>query len=270
MYLFRGSETVNPFEKSIDVSNCTATKLFSSKDGSDILMISEFYFKHKYYGESLPLMLYLEKDFAVSVEILQKIGYCYQLESNFQKALDYYKKAELLDSNSKWTISKIVQSLQSLGRHQEALEYIEDLLIMEPNNINALLRKANSLAALDRYDQALSVMQKVDYLQPNNEQAQLFLANCCFKKHDYDAALKYMKKGILSNPTAEKYIFLGNIYLAMHNIPECVNSYELAAERHSEGTSGVIKAINNSKVELMSYNVNVQLLPMILDCVARL
>ena len=270
VYLFRGSETVNPFEKSIDISNCTATKLFSSKDGSDILMISEFYFKHKYYGESLPLMLYLEKDFAVSVEILQKIGYCYQLESNFQKALDYYKKAELLDSNSKWTISKIVQSLQSLGRHQEALEYIEDLLIMEPNNINALLRKANSLAALDRYDQALSVMQKVDYLQPNNEQAQLFLANCCFKKHDYDAALKYMKKGILSNPTAEKYIFLGNIYLAMHNIPECVNSYELAAERHSEGTLGVIKAINNSKVELMSYNVNVQLLPMILDCVARL
>lgn len=269
-YLFRGAETVNPFEKSIDISNCSATKLFAAKDGSDILMISEFYFKHKYYGESLPLMLYLEKNFGVSVEILQKIGYCYQIESNFSKALDYYKKAELQESNSKWTINKIVQCLQSLGKHQEALEYIEDLLIMEPDNINALLCKANSLASLDRYEQAIPVMQKVDYLQPNNEQAQLFLANCCFRKHDYDAALNYMKKGILSNPTAEKYIFMGNIYLALHNIPECITSYELAAERHSEGTAGIIKAVNKSKPELMSYKIDINLLPMILDCVARI
>ena len=179
-------------------------------------------------------------------------------------------KDRIVVLNDDGTINKIVQCLQSLGKHQEALEYIEDLLIMEPDNINALLCKANSLASLDRYEQAIPVMQKVDYLQPNNEQAQLFLANCCFRKHDYDAALNYMKKGILSNPTAEKYIFMGNIYLALHNIPECINSYELAAERHSEGTAGIIKAVNKSKPELMSYKIDINLLPMILDCVARI
>ena len=38
-------------------------------------------------------------------ELFEKIGYCYQQMGEFDKALEYYHKAELLDRNRLWLMT---------------------------------------------------------------------------------------------------------------------------------------------------------------------
>ena len=53
------------------------------------------------------------------VQLYEKIGYCYQQSSDYEEALKFYRRAELIDRKV-WTLKKIGLCLRRLGKNEEA------------------------------------------------------------------------------------------------------------------------------------------------------
>ena len=265
----RKSEFNSPFDKPFDIAGCKHLALLGNTTDTEINLIAEFYFKHKYYDEALKLFLYLDHTEGVNAQRLQKIGFCYQRHAEIEKALNYYQKAELMESGSLWTIKKIVQCLQLLNRHREALEYIEDLCITNPDDTQILLQKAGSLIALQKFDKAIPVLTKANYLNKDSIASLRLLAFCQYRIGKFDAAINSFKKIVSDAPQANDYVIMGNISMAQGDFREAINCYELASERHEKALDGVIEDVKKSQEELKSLGVDTSILPMLLDCLVR-
>ena len=266
----RKGEFNNPFAKPFDIVGCRHLSSFGNTTDEELNLISEFYFKHKYYDEALKLFLYAEKKGEISAKLLQKIGFCYQRHAMIETALEYYRKAELMETGSVWTISRIAQCLQMLNRHREAVEYLDDLLIRNQDDTKVMLQKSTSLVSLKKYDEAMSILNKLCYMEQENMPALRMLAYCHVMKHKYDAAINCFRKIVNCAPTADDYIVMGNIALAQKDCREAINCYELASERHEGGLEGVIADVKKSEQDLIALGVDTSLLPMLLDCLVRL
>jgi tetratricopeptide (TPR) repeat protein len=73
--------------------------------GEGILQnIGEFLFERNYYEQALEVYLILNQNGDNSLEIFEKIGYCFQKLKNYSEALNYYKKAELYETNRAWNL----------------------------------------------------------------------------------------------------------------------------------------------------------------------
>lgn len=266
----RKGEFNNPFGSPFDIAKCKHLPVLGNAADTEIELIAEYYFKHKYYNEALKLYLYLEKCDIINAQNLQKTGFCYQLRNEIENALAYYKKADLIESGSVWTVKRIVQCLQLLNRHREALEYIEDLCITTPDDTKVLILKAKSLVATEKFEKAIAILTKVAYIEPDNFTALRLLSYSQYMLGKFDASINNLKKIVSSNPQSFDYIIMGNIAMAKSDFKEAINCYELAAERDEKGIDGVIDSVKSKSSELESLGVDTSVLPMILDCLVRL
>ena len=57
--------------------------------------------------------------------LYQKIGYSYQQTSQFEKALDAYTKADLIQPDDLWTVKKMALCYRLSGNFAKALEYYQ-------------------------------------------------------------------------------------------------------------------------------------------------
>ena len=53
-------------------------------------------------------------------QLYEKIAFCYQQEENYEEALRYYQRAELINRKI-WTLKKIGLCLRRLDKKEEAL-----------------------------------------------------------------------------------------------------------------------------------------------------
>ena len=84
--------------------------------------LADYFFSKNFYDDALPLFLKQIDEKPSDAQLYEKTGYCYQESGNFEEALKYYRRAELIDRKI-WTIKKIGFCLRRLGKNQEALEY---------------------------------------------------------------------------------------------------------------------------------------------------
>ncbi len=69
------------------------------KETNALRNIGEFLFEKDHFEQALEVFIILNKDGDNSLEIFEKIAYCYQKLKKYNEALGFYKKAELYDSN---------------------------------------------------------------------------------------------------------------------------------------------------------------------------
>lgn len=180
----------NPFDKEINLTSVAALDSDLS-DPQTLSLVAEFYFRHKYHREALPVLLRLEKSDIPTAELYQKIGYCYQRTGNLDEALRYYEQAELLNAQSSWTLRRIAQCLSLLGRFGEAADYYRRLNTMLPDNFKIILSTARCLAAEQHYTEALPYLYQVHYLNPQSEDVNAMLAWVNLAAGDREKASRY-------------------------------------------------------------------------------
>lgn len=180
----------NPFDNGV---NLTSVKVLDDdlSDASTLSLVAEFYFRHKYHREALPVLLRLEKTDIPTAELYQKIGYCQQRTGNLDEALRYYEQAELLNARSTWTLRRIAQCLSLLGRFGEAAGYYERLNTLLPDNFKIIVSTARCLAAVERYADALSYLYQAHYLNPDSADVNAMLAWVNLAAGDREKASRY-------------------------------------------------------------------------------
>ena len=112
------------------------------------------------------LFLKQVKEKPADVQLYEKIGYCYQENADYEEALKYYRRAELIDRKV-WTIKENrILSQQTWKEYEEALEYYLQACDMEPENIHTVIMTAHCYLDLKNYEEALKYYFRVEYNEP--------------------------------------------------------------------------------------------------------
>ncbi len=220
------------FDLPWDVQNMNFIKYLDT--GSLLRSIGEFYFSKKFYSDAIGIFeKILEKE--TSGELLEKIGYSYQKLKNYQKALDYYKRAQLFEQESqRWLVQKLAFVNMKLGNYKRAVELFEQLLTDEPDNQKLLVNIGNCYLHLEEYDKAMQTFFKVEYYSPGNPKVMRPIGWISFKQGDLQKAKKFYDKVIETSPKYYDYLTAGHIYFALHQNAKALDLYREALKKFDD------------------------------------
>ncbi len=261
----RKSEFVNPFASPINLA--AVTMLSEDLTDTEALdAVGEFYFKHGYYAEALDVFSLLEAESSPSNARLQKMGYCHQQLGEVDKALECYRKSELLAPDSQWTRRRIAQCLKILGRHEEALPYYESIAAYRPDDLNIALNLGHTYLSLGKFDKALKCYFKVEYLEKGSHRSWRPIAWCSFVEGDYERADRYYDKILTDDkPTPSDYLNLGHLRLAQGRFHDAAGFYSRFLEANGGDISRLDAAIDSDIEYLRKANINPTMIAIVVD-----
>ncbi len=207
-------------------------------------VVAEFYFSHGYYIEAMEIFWIMAETSSPNVQLYQKMGYAQQQFGDLEGAVVDYKRAEMLDSKSDWTLRRLARCLMTLRRPDEALERLRVLESRHPDHVATTLNIGRCLVELGRYDEAIAAYYKAEYLDEKSGKALRPLAWCLLLTGDLERSRKYYEKIITTtDPTAADYLNMGHLALAEHRFDEALNFYSLniaarSGEVGSEASDG--------------------------------
>ena len=161
---------VSPFQKKKDIfeSRFELWKYNSLKKAitqpEELKKLADYFFQKDYMEEAFQLYSILLEENKTNSELWQKAGYSLQKLGNYDKALSYYKQADIIAPDALWTNRHLALCYHKLGMPEQALQYFKKVEIVQPDNLNLSLQIGQCLVALKRYEEALGYFFKVEYM----------------------------------------------------------------------------------------------------------
>jgi tetratricopeptide (TPR) repeat protein len=233
-------------------------------DNSIIRNIAEFYFEKDHYSEALEIFLSLEeKD--TSYELLEKSAYCYQLQGDFNNALTYYQKAELVSKPRTWLYNKIAFCHRRLGEYKKANHYYLESEKLDPENLYIQTSLGQVHMEMEEYEEALKYFFKVEYLAPDNIKIQRPIAWSSFLVGKTENAKKYYEKIIAREGNKYDYMNLGHVYWSMGDKPKAIENYRTSLKNAEMDFNWFTKTMEEDFPHLLKYNIPEFDMPLMMD-----
>ena len=279
----RKGEFFNPFSAGVNLVEIDALKPVVIR--MDIMpLVGEFYFSHGYYPQAIDAFKAMAADssFAPDDQFYQKLGYAYQKSGDTAEAIRCYLRAEMLNSGSDWTLTRLAHLLLADGQPAEALKRYLELERRKPGKAVTALAIGRCHLALGDNDRALQAFFKAEYLGGKPEKTLRPLAWTLLISHDFERAHKYFEKVMLNlAPTADDYLNMGHLALAEGRLREALNFYSLNISMRTDApataSSGehpynrrtaidsLIADINQDLPTLTALGVDPTLVPLLID-----
>jgi tetratricopeptide (TPR) repeat protein len=252
------------FNLKFDIYNCTSINLLV-KDVNIFRNIAEFLFENNYFDQALDVYHKLNDAGDNSMEIFEKIGYCYQKLKKFENALSVYKQAELYDSNRAWNLKKIALCYRFLGNYKESLVYYLEAEKLEPEDLYVLTYIGHSYLDLKEYDNALNYYYKVEFLAIENKKVLRPIAWCSFVLGKLENAKKYYER--LIEDQANKYDFMnmGHVEWCMGDRQAAVKNYKLSVNRGDNNFKSFLAGFEDDREFLIQNGIEESEIPLMLD-----
>ena len=90
-----------------------------------------------------------------AIDVIQKVAYSYQKQGDFEQALSYYLKAELIDASGNWLKKKIAYCYLVLKDIPQALAYYKTAERLAPDNLHTQMSIGNCLVEMGDFEEAL-------------------------------------------------------------------------------------------------------------------
>ncbi|MCM1029343.1 MAG: hypothetical protein NC342_01690 [Pseudoflavonifractor sp.] len=247
--LFRRKEEFSdPFAAPI---NPVTTPILSAAVASDpevMSLTAEFYFRRGHYEEALQLMEKMEETSVPTAEFFQKKGYSLEMLHRKDEALAAYETADLIDSDSVWTLRRMGHLLHFAGKNEEALAIYERIEALRPGKLQDIMARAEILMGLHRHNEALALYYQADYLKPDRQVVLHHMAMCQLITADPAKARDTLLR--LRNitdiyRTPDLHFLLGVTALAMGLYQEAVDALaDDLANRHQFNVQELISDID--------------------------
>lgn len=236
--------------------------IFSGTDAEAGL--SDYFFSKDFYEDALSLFLKQVPFRAADSQLYEKIAYCYQEMGDFGNALEYYRKAELVERKV-WTVKKIGLCLRKLGRIEEALEAYLQASEMEPENMHSVMMAGHCYLDLGLYEDALKYYFRVEYSDPGNTKILRPIAYCYFSLGKFDESEKYYDRIAATKMNAHDLINRGHLALCKGNRREAITFYRQALYGGEITKEQFMKIFASDKPLLLSLGVNESDIPIVID-----
>ncbi len=195
----------------------------------DKLNIANYYFYKKQYAEALEVFLTLENN-SFEVEILQKMAFCYEQGDNITKAIELYRRVDVLVPDSVWTLKRLAMCYQTQGEREIALEYYSRIDVLKPDDKQTQLYVAYCLVELGRYDEAMHIYYKLDIEYPNDLKICRSLAWCAFLYRNLEVAQRYWQQVLELEPTYIDYLNAAHNAWCLGQRADAISYYRISKE----------------------------------------
>lgn len=233
-------------------------------DVDSMKKIAFYCFEKNNFSEALDVFERLIEVDNQSNDIWQKIGYCKQMRSDLDGALEAYLQADLLKPNNSWIIKRIAQLYRSKKKFELSLDYYQKAARLTPDNINIELNIGHCYLELGDYEQALNTYFKVELLDSKGTKAWRPIAWTAFLQKKYDLARKYYQQILTDKPTVHDYLNAGHVELCAGNKKEAVELYRKAY--YQDHDFELFEMLFDADREtLVNYGVDKKLFPFLFD-----
>ncbi|MFZ2286148.1 MAG: tetratricopeptide repeat protein [Bacteroidales bacterium] len=233
---------------------------------TDDRSLAEYFFSKEYYEDALALYLNVIRSVSDDAELFEKAGYCYQMAGEYEKALEKYSLAAIIDPKT-WTLRKTGFCLRRLGRSQEALNMYLRVLQTEPDDLNTILMAAHCSLDTGKYEEALKHYFRIEYESPGNIKVLRPIAWCYLMTGKFTEAESYFERLAASGLTPFDRINMGHLALCQGD-PRKASEHYLGALTGGEMTAEAFINIFNEDIPALTSNgVKADDLPIVLDYV---
>jgi tetratricopeptide (TPR) repeat protein len=226
--------------------------------------LADYFFSKDFYDDALDLFMKQLKVKPEDAQLYEKIGYCFQQNSDFEEALKFYKLAELIDRKL-WTIKKIGFCLRRLGMNNEALGYYVQAGDIEPNNMHTALITGHCYLDLKEYELALKQYFRIEYNDPGNIKILRPIAFCYFALGRFDESEKYYERLTEGKLNAHDMINIGHLALCRGKKKEAIEYYRQSIMTAEISRDKFMAVFADDQNLLISLGVNNDDLPILLD-----
>lgn len=230
--LFRKREGFSdPFEKPLVFTELPVIGDMMSDDDM-LALIGEFYFKRKFYEDSLPLLTALVADRGDDATLWEKIGFCHQQAGRLSDARGCYEKAALLKTPGPWLTNRLAYVNRRLGDNAEAARLYAQALDMDPDNVKVIMNLGN--ATIDNGDvaEALTHFYHANYLRADDPKIMRAIAWAELLNGNFAKSADYYGRVIAAEATPADYLNAGHAALMQGQMKDAVNYYRLSAREN--------------------------------------
>ncbi len=235
-------------------------------DISLIRNIGEFFFQKNYNHDALGIFRQIVES-TNNYELYEKIGYCYQQTGDYDKALEYYHKAELLDKNRLWLINHIAWCYKKKGEFELAVGYYLEAEKLEPENLQVQAYLGHVYMEMGDYEKALKYYFKVEYLQPDNYKVYRPISWCSFMLGKFDTAAKYLEKPLLKGINKNDYMNLGHIYWCNNERQKAIENYRQSLRTAEMNIDWFARVFHDDSRYLEQHGIASLEIPLMIDYV---
>jgi len=231
------------------------------------LNIAEYYFSKNHYTQALELFEKILYEITPTAAIYQKIGYSYQMTSQFPKALDAYLKSDLIQTNDIWTVRKIALCYRIMGEFEKALEFYQQADYLKPNQLSVLMQIGHCYVESGKYKEALGVYFKLDATSDENVKVWRAISWCSFISGNIPQSEYYVKKLLENEPNAHDYLNAGHISWCQHKLEAAIEFYQKSLSLQQNSWELFLEAFNEDKSFLIANGIDAAEIPLLLDSI---
>ena len=247
------NEFEDVFNIDIEINTDILLKYLVKKE-TIIRNIAEYYFEKEYFEKAMPVFESLaEKE--NSQELFEKIGYAYQKQNDYIKAIDYYQRATLFDNEKMWLLKKLAFCNRKLKRFDEALKLYKRLEKFNPEDFHIQANLGHTYMELENYEEAQKYYFKVEYLAKDNFKVFRPIAWSSFVIGKFNTAKKYFEKVIKKEPSADDFLNLGHVEWCMGNAKAAIENYKVAKEKAKNDKTWLSDQFKNDKTYLEKHGI---------------
>ena len=258
------NEFLDIFNLKFDFYNSEFFKILLTDD-KILRNIAEFFFERDYFEQALDIFHFLNDKGDNSLEIFEKIAFCYQKLKKYNEALNFYKKAELYDSNRTWNLKKLALCNRYLKNYEESLKYYLEAEKFEPDNLYIQTYIGHSYLDLKEYKKALDYYYKVEFLADENKKVLRPIAWCSFVLGEFETARKYYERLIKDEANKYDFINLGHVEWCLGKKKAALKNYKLSVNRQDNNLKSFMASFEEDKHYLIKFGISSTEIPLMLD-----
>ncbi|NLA47859.1 MAG: tetratricopeptide repeat protein [Bacteroidales bacterium] len=226
--------------------------------------LADYFFSKDFYEDALILYLRMLKNKPDDAQLYEKTAYCYQENGDYEQALRFYKKADLIDRKA-WTVKKIGLCYRRLNNNEKALEYYIQAGNMEPENLHTTMMIGHCYLDLRQYENALKYYFRIEYKDPGNLKILRPIAYCFLALGRFEDSEKYYDLLSAGKLNAHDMINMGHLALARGRKKEAIELYRKSILTGEINKEKFIAVFSEDRNQLISLGVNADDLPILLD-----
>lgn len=202
-------EHKNPFRLALTWSQ---TPLFTNGilSMNQQIALADKLFSEEHYKEAIEIYEHWADEIG-DAGIYQRMGYAIEKTSkDVKEALAFYRKADLIQPNDKWTLKRMAGIEYASGNHETALHLYEEIHRLNPNDLRIALKLCYCQEALGHLEKALQTAFKIHWEQPDNSFATIAIGDISHQTGNIEQAIKYWDLSLtLADITTEKILHIG-------------------------------------------------------------
>lgn len=228
--------------------------------------IAEYYFSKQHYDKAEEVFEKLLNDnISEPQEVFEKLAYSCEKQENYPKAIDYYKKAELFETNRLWNLKKIAYCYRMLKQPEHAVEFYQQAEKLSSEDIYIKVHLGHTYLDKEDYDQALNYYYKAENLAPDNYHIWRPLSWCAFVMGNFDQAEHYLNRLIKKETTRYDYMNAGHIALCKKDMEKASDLYIESIKARNNSFKAFLEAFKDDKKHLLKHGVKEDNIALVLD-----